>query len=269
MICDFRIISEWDTTLMFMTAFASDPVFLSLFLSKTTDASKSYEIETVFRSKLETGLGETDLQVDYKVNGEVHALIIENKIDAQETTRQYERYLLRAEKGKEREEYSEYFIFMLSPLKYRELNEEAQKYNHFVSYEECQAYFRKKEDLLSSFCYQQLELAFASTKIKNETKVNPIAVDSLRKYEAYLKKHYPKLQFSNNTKSGKVNGWWVKINVPLRGAVIHHKTDMGFVDLSIAHGAEKLSRFQSIERWLHESGHRIAGFLHYQRRSEK
>ena len=105
MICDFRFISEWDTTLMFMTAFASDQDFLEVFLSKTSDASKPYLIKTVYRSKLETDLGETDLQVNYVAEGKTH------------------------------------------------------------------------------------------------------------------------------------------------------KTDMGFVDLSIAHGAEKLSRFQSVEKWLHESGH--------------
>ena len=252
---DFRVISEWDTTLMFMTVFASDPCFLSIFLSKTGDASKPYLIEAVYRSKFETGLGETDLQVNYSIDGKVHALIIENKIDAQETIRQYERYVQRAEKGKERGDYSDYFIFMLSPQKYRELNNEAKKYDNFVSYEECQSYFLKKDDLLSRFCYQQLELAFVSTKIKNETKVNRVAVDSLRKYEEYLKKNYPKLQLGNDTKSGKVNGWWVKINVPLRGAVIYHKTDLGVVDLSIANGAEKLSRFLSVEKWLHESGY--------------
>lgn len=256
MICDFRFVSEWDTTLMFMTAFASDQDFLQIFLSKTPDASEYYSIDAVYRSKLETDLGETDLQVNYTVNGKRHASIIENKIDAQETINQHGRYILRAEKGKERGEYSDYFLFILSPQKYRELNNEAKKYEYFVSYEECLVYFEEKNDLFSQFCSQQLKDAFTSTKIKNETKVNQVAVDSLRKYEAYLKNHYPKLQFGNNTKSGKVNGWWVKINVPLRGAVIHHKTDMGFVDLSIAHGAEKLSRFQSIERWLHESGHK-------------
>ena len=30
---------------------------------------------------------------------------------------------------------------------------------------------------------------------------------------------------------------------------------MGVVDLSIANGAEKINRFLSVEKWLHESGH--------------
>ena len=102
MICDFRFVSEWDTTLMFMTAFASDQDFLQIFLSKTPDASEYYSIDAVYRSKLETDLGETDLQVNYTVNGKRHAIIIENKIDAQETINQHGRYILRAEKGKER-----------------------------------------------------------------------------------------------------------------------------------------------------------------------
>ena len=253
--CDFRIISEWDTTMMFMAALSSDPDFLQLFLSKTPDVNAFYTIETVYRSKLESGLGETDLQVIYKTANETHAILIENKIDASETTRQYERYVLRAQKGQERNEYSKFFVFLLSPQKYRETNKEAQKYDYFLSYEECLEYFGNREDLFSNYCRQGLALSVGTVKHKNDTNVNVVAVDSLRKYEQYVKAHYPKLDFKNNTKSGKVNGWWVKMGVSLSGASIHHKTGDGVVDLSIANGAEKFNRFVSVEKWLHDSGH--------------
>lgn len=253
--CDFRIISEWDTTMMFMAALSSDPDFLRLFLSKTPDANVSYTIETVYRSKLESGLGETDLQVVYKTGNETHAILVENKIDASETTRQYDRYILRAKKGQERNEYSKFFVFLLSPQRYRETNNEAQKYDYFLSYEECLEYFVRREDLFSKYCRQGLTLSLDTVKHKNDTNVNPVAVDSLRKYEQYLKTHYPKLDFKNNTKSGKVNGWWVRMGVSLSGASIHHKTGDGVVDLSIANGAERFSLFVSVEKWLHDSGH--------------
>lgn len=59
--CSFRIVSEWDTTMMFMSALSSDEGFLRIFLEKTPDAGADYTIKTVYRSKLENNLGETDL----------------------------------------------------------------------------------------------------------------------------------------------------------------------------------------------------------------
>lgn len=259
--CSFRVVSEWDTTTMFMSAFTSNPVFLSLFLLKTIDAGKEYSIETVFRSKLETGLGETDLQVNYIVNPgktdeETHAILIENKIDALETDNQYARYVLRAEKGVERGEFSSYSIFILCPEQYRNRNSEASKYPCFVSYEDCINYFEKKGDSFSSYCSLLLHDAISTAKHKNDTKIDPVAVNSLRSYKKYAEEHYPALTIKNNTKSGKVNGWWVKIGVSLKNASITHKTAAGAVDLSIWHSASKYNQFKVVEKWLNDSGYK-------------
>ena len=35
--CNFRVVSEWDTTTMFMSALTSDPEFFRLFLEKSND----------------------------------------------------------------------------------------------------------------------------------------------------------------------------------------------------------------------------------------
>ncbi len=58
---------------MFMAAFSTDTSFFELFLKKTADADKPFIIKSVYRSKLETGAGETDLQVNYKIDNSIHA----------------------------------------------------------------------------------------------------------------------------------------------------------------------------------------------------
>lgn len=122
---------------MFMSALSSDEGFLRIFLEKTPDAGADYTIKTVYRSKLENNLGETDLQVVYEAAGETHTILIENKIDATETAMQCERYRLRAQKGLERGEYSDYFSSLCFVQKYRTQNKGARKYDYSVSYEEC------------------------------------------------------------------------------------------------------------------------------------
>ena len=116
-------------------------------------------------------------------------------------------------------------------------------------------YFKNKNDPFSNYCFQQLSLALATGKQKNDTRINPIAVESLRKYKDYANEKYPMIIIGNNTDSGKVNGWWVKIKVSLKKASIHHKTEDGHVDLSIYHGAENFARYKSLEKWLNEIGY--------------
>ena len=45
------------------------------------------------------------------------------------------------------------------------------------------------------------------------------------------------------------------MGVSLSGALIWHKTEMEVMDLTITNGAEKFSRFMTLEKWLHDSGH--------------
>ena len=255
----FRVVSEWDTTTMFMSAFSVYPDFLNVFLDKTKDARKSFAIRNVYRSKIETGLGESDLQIDYAViddnSEEIHSILIENKIDAPETANQYERYKLRAEKGIEKGEFSSYSIFIICPEQYRINNIEASKYPNFVSYEECIKYFGKIDDSYSSYCAELLQLSLSTAKQKKDTKIDPVAVNSLRSYKKYAEEYNPNLTVKNNTKSGKVNGWWIKLDVSLKNATIWHKTAVGVVDLSFWNSVSKYNRFKMVEKWLHESGH--------------
>ena len=142
------------------------------------------------------------MQVNYTINQgkdneETHAVLIENKIDAPETDNQYTKYVHRAEKGVERGEFSSYSIAILCPEQYRTKNKEALKYPCFVSYEECMDYFEKKKDLFSSYCLQLLEISVSTAKQKNDTKVDPVAVNSLRSYKKYAEEYNPNLTIKN------------------------------------------------------------------------
>lgn len=254
-ICKYRNVSERDMDLLFMEAFATDPSFPSLFIGKTENAGKAYDIISAERSKVDSGLGESDITVIYEVEGTLYVLLIEDKIDAIAMPDQHDRYVKRGQKGIANGEYSAFDIFILCPERYRQTNEEASKYEHFVSYEECRDYFAEREDAHSRLWYQQISQALETVKAEYKVDINEIAVDSFQKYAAYQKAYFSRLKLQNKPESQKVNGWWPHYLVGTPGMYILHKTDRDCVDLTISGAADKMAELAVILKWLHDGGH--------------
>ena len=254
-VCKYKNVSERDMDLLFIEAFATDPGFIDLFLNKL-GTKDDYTIVSVERSKVDKGLGESDITVVYDANGVRQALLIEDKIDAIDMPDQHERYLKRGVLGVQNQEFSGFDVFIVCPIKYRETNEEAGKYEFFVSYEECRDYFASLPDIHSQHRYQQISQAIETMKAEYKVDINEIAVDSFQKYAAYQKAHYPRLVLGNHVESKKVNGWWPAFKVNARGMYILHKTNMNCVDLTISGAADRIDELALILKWLNENGRR-------------
>lgn len=82
-------------------------------------------------SQFERDLGETDIKIIVEDEyGNRYALLIEDKINAPSQSMQYERYIARGEKGISENEYSDYFIYMIAPKLYLDVDEMGRKYNN-------------------------------------------------------------------------------------------------------------------------------------------
>lgn len=254
MICKYRNISERDMDLLFMEAFATDSDFAAIFINRTGYADQPFLIVHAERSKVDNGLGESDLTVIYEVEGIRHALLIEDKIDAVAMPDQHGRYIKRGNRGVERGEYATFDVFIVCPLKYRETNEEAAKYENFVSYEECRDFFKAKNDPHSRLWYQQISQALETMKAEYKVDLNEIAIDSFQQYAAYQKEYYPRLRLMSHADTKKVNGWWPSYGVGFKGAYIIHKTNFNLVDLTISGAADYLPELGVILKWLHQNG---------------
>ena len=252
--CVFHNVTERDMDLLFMEAFVCDADFAALFIGKLP-VSQPCSILSVERSRVDKDLGESDLTVVYQCGEQKRALLIEDKIDAVAMPDQHARYIKRGDKGVMAGEYAAYDVFILCPEKYRETNDEASKYEYFVSYEECRDYFARKTDALSKIHLQQIIQALDTARSEYKVDINEIAVDSLRKYVAYQKAYFPTLDSRNNVKNQKVNGWWTHFGTKVKGVYILHKTFEGYVDLTISNTADKLDEFTIAEKWLRDSGH--------------
>lgn len=254
-VCKYRNVSERDMDLLFMEAFATDPGFISLFVSKIGKPDTSCTVISAERSKIDQGLGKSDITVIYENGGNKLALLIEDKIDAIAMPDQHGRYIKRGEKGKACGEYIQYNVFVLCPERYRETNEEAAKYENFVSYEECRDYFAARSDAHSQLWFQQISQALETMKAEYKIDINEIAVDSFKKYLEYQKTYYPRLKSLNQANKKEMNGWWPFFAGISKDVYIIHKTNFNCVDLTINGAADRIAQLQIIEKWLHDGGH--------------
>ena len=250
--CTFSVVSERDMDMLFLYAFAKDKGFLQLFLSKTEWSSQSMTVIDVELSKKDSDLGESDITVTLECDGVRYALLIEDKIDAVAMPKQHQRYIERAEKAVSSNDYADYRIFIVCPQKYHETDEEAKKYENYVSYEECAAYFSKQSDLTSIIYYQQLNQAIEKAKKPPQINFNDCANIFLNRYYEYQKKYYPNLTIRTKTTS---NGWWIRFGTRLSGVILYHKTNFGAVDLQFAGAAQHIGLLERALNWYYTRSH--------------
>ena len=245
-------ICERDMDLLFAESVLTDSGFCSLLINKTDLKRPRFQILSAELSKEDSALGESDITIVIESDGVKYGLLIEDKIDAIAMPNQHDRYVLRGKKGIEAGEYNDFRIFIFCPEKYRKNNDEAKLYEHFLSYEECKAFFDSKDDPLSVFRSHQLEQAIKKAKKPYAGNVDEKANDFLRQYIRDQKENYPSLDLS--TKEDK-NGWWTDFRIELGYVYINHKIQEGFVDLTFPRASDKTDRVKIIAEWL--SQHKI------------
>ena len=111
-------VTERDMDLLFSNALASDPGFLSLFVSKAGITCINPIVTDVIISKTETRLGESDITLHLDLDGKKYGFLIEDKIDAINMPDQYRRYVRRGERGVQRGDYDRFEVFIVCPAKY-------------------------------------------------------------------------------------------------------------------------------------------------------
>ena len=218
---------ERDMDLLIMEEFVSDRAFAKIFLD-TVGISAPYSIAAVIHSKTDAELGESDIVFVLELNGQKHALHIEDKIDAAAMPRQRDRYDLRAQKDIAKGQYDSYSVLMAAPSKYLAANSEAQKYEHQVTYEQMRAHFAARADLRSKYKLALIDRAIFEQKNGYQYVANPGVVRFCTAMAAYQKENYPGLP-------GGTVAWWPGYPTLLRGAAIVFKANKGFCDLQFGH----------------------------------
>lgn len=240
--CIFSDVSERDMDLLFLEEFVSSEEFLGIFLSKIS--LENATICSVEQSKTDVQFGESDMTVIVEKDGIKYGLLIEDKIDAIAMPNQSGRYMDRGELGKKNGDYQQYFVFIVAPQSYLQQNDEAKKYPHQVTYEECLQYFLSKKDNRSNFKAQQIEQAIHKQKHGYQVIEHAAVTEFWDKYITYTEQHYPNLWLVSKRGPKGFNSRWPHFNTVHKNIVIYHKSESGYVDMEIPGVADKISNLE-------------------------
>lgn len=250
-ICSFGNICERDMDMLFLEAIITDLEFAKHIIDKTELKGKEFKTISVELSKTDPELGESDITWIIETEDGRYGILIEDKIDAIAMEEQYERYKKRGDKGIENGDYIKSFIFIFCPEKYHENNDEAKKYDYFISYEKHQEFFSGKDDIASELRKQQLEQAITKAKRPSNVTLNELANTYFRKYSQYQKEHYPALDLRTKESS---NGYWAHYRTRFGKVYLFHKMQEGFVDLTFPNSTDKLSILENVALKLRSFG---------------
>ena len=227
------------------------PRVLQVGAEKTPYAGKKFKVVDAELSRTELDLGESDITIILEIDGKRVALLIEDKVDAIAMPDQHKRYQLRGEKGQKRGEWQEFEIFIFCPKKYHQDDHDAQEYEHFLSYEDCKAYFDGKDDVLSRVRSQQLEQAITKAKKPPAANIDQDANAFFNKYLQFQQEYYPTLDMRTSKTS---SGWWPHYKTRLGDVYMYHKTQEGSVILIFPNATEHMDTLQEIALWLRNHG---------------
>ena len=251
--CSLCSVYEHDMDVLIMHAMLSDSGFLKLFLSKTDLPASDLTPVHAEISNTDTDLGETDITVILSSGTDIYALLIEDKIDAVAQPEQHDRYIKRGDKAVAEGLYTDYRVFIVCPQKYYDTDAEAKKYEHFVSYEECAEHFSQGTDAMSHLRCQEVMQALTKAKKPPQVRFNEDVYGFFQRYSEYQCEHFPMLEM--RTKEN-FNGSWIEYATifPYRDAILYHKMDKGYVDLSFSKDVKKYPILDSISSWLNYNG---------------
>ncbi len=250
---NFSSVEERDMDTFFLEALGTDKGFLQLFLNKVEILKNhSFEVIDIELSKSD-GDGESDITVIIEGDGKRHGLLIEDKINAKAMPEQCSRYTKRGKTGVKNGDYKDFFVFIVSPEKYYKQNEEAKKYDHFVSYEECIKYLKTKDDTNNKIWIQQIEQAIEKVKNTGPVTKDEKRVECFKKYLEYQELHYSELNNVNNIENAKKAGWPHYSAAP-KNAYMLHKTERGQFDLTFNGTIKKKLIFDTLIKYIQKMG---------------
>lgn len=239
-IYDFKDVRERDMDFMMMEEFGASQEFADIFLSKVGKAGA--KVVYIYHSKYEKHMGESDMIIITEFEGRRHALLIEDKIDAEAMPYQSSRYHERAEEDVFKGEYDSYDIFITAPMGYLLTNEEAKLYPNNVSYEEIEEYMKEKSEEKYNFKLQMINMALGRQQKGYEPFEHKRVASFWDEYIKAMNLRYPYFECTNGDKIHCSNSHWVnfRVLVPNTSAKIVHKAKQGYVDLQFAGMGDQL-----------------------------
>ena len=218
-------VCERDIDLYIINKFINDSKFKELFLEKIN--CKNYQVCKCLHSFSDEN-GESDITIILENDNRKIGLLIEDKINAKAMTEQYKRYILRAEKQKYEGLFDNYYIFIIAQKSYIDSNTEAKKYDNKISYEEIL-------DYISGDFYGEslIKKAIEGKKKGYEVVENKPVTLFWEKYYDMVENKFSDLKLNRIKGPRGSNANWPIFSTQIKKVKIFHKSDRGYVDLTL------------------------------------
>lgn len=229
MVYKFDKIEERDVDFVVMRAFAELSGFSTLFLKKIGYYSGS--VVSIEHSFTDSELGESDITVILLIENKKFGLLIENKIDARAMKDQCSRYTQRGNKGINVGEYDEFAVFLVAPQSYIETNDEAQKYENRISYEDLVSFFVETRRTYDAEIIRVAIDKQAQGYILHEV---PAITEFWKKLYTYCCASDKQIEMYAADGPKGPRSTWPQFKIPLKGTALYYKANQGVVDLQFS-----------------------------------
>ena len=229
---------ERDIDLLMISKFCNDKNIVEFFSSKID--LHNLKVEVSQHSIMDEN-GESDITIILNDGNEKIAFLIEDKIDAVAMPNQRARYDIRGKKGIANGLYNKFYVFIIAPKDYLSTNNEAQKYENQISYEELIEIF--KDDI---YAKSLLEQAIEEKKKGYVIIENSNVTRFWESYYEYIDDNYSMLNINRVNGPRGSDASWPIFNTPIKQYKIRHKSDRGYMDLEFPKMAEKYFDFLEI-----------------------
>ena len=231
-------VCERDIDLYIINKFINDSKFKELFLKKIN--CQNYQVCKCLHSFSDEN-GESDITIILENDNRKIGLLIEDKINAIAMQKQYERYILRAEKQKHEGLFDDYYIFIIAPKSYIDSNTEAKKYDNKISYEEIL-------DYISGDVYGESLIREAIEKKKKGYEVveNKAVTLFWEKYYEMVENKFSDLKLNKIEGPRGSDANWPIFHTPIKKIKLLHKADRGYVDLTFRRVSQYYSEVYDI-----------------------
>lgn len=221
----FETVYERDIDLLIMNSFCNNSIACKRFFACTQLSGAV--VKRIIHSFKELD-GESDIIIEMQNNdGNLHWLMIEDKVDAVSQTEQYERYIKRGNRAVQLGKTAGYTVFIVAPNAYLQTNAMAKKYPNRISYEELLQDFNEEHNIYACALLQR-----AIEKENNPEIVDEAVTAFWKDFISFQKEVAPDLNPNVNKTTRGTNSVWVNYITQHRGVRLTHKANQGRVDLS-------------------------------------
>jgi hypothetical protein len=245
-----EVVAERDIDLLLCEELTVNPDFRRRFLLRISSDFETVKFNRLLHSLCHARYGESDIVIIVECDNQLHAILVENKIDAITQPEQANRYERRGAEGVQEKLWSSFRTCIIAPERYLERIDDVRMYQYKVSYEDIACDLKRcsgLDDARRGWRISCVLQAIEQNRRGYFPKPDQAVTEFWYQYWKECNRFFPDLGFKQPA-SKPARSTWIRFrpkNIEKRVS-LEHKLERGGVFLKLAWGADKLSECQAV-----------------------